>query len=138
MYVKIKTPPEAMIKPHELSMHGETRIDSYYWMRLTDDQKNAQDPDQQTQDVVDYIDQENQYTQSNLSHTRKLQNTIFDEMVSRIKKDDESVPYLKNGYYYYSRYEKDKEYRIHCRKKGSLDANEEILLDENILAEGYD
>ena len=138
MYVKIKTPPEAMIKPRELSMHGETRIDSYYWMRLTDDQKNAQDPDQQTQDVVDYIDQENQYTQSNLSHTRKLQNTIFDEMVSRIKKEDESVPYLKNGYYYYSRYEKDKEYRIHCRKKGSLDANEEILLDENILAKGHD
>ena len=138
MYVKIKTPPDAIIKPHELTMHGDTRIDNYYWMRLTDEQKNAKDPDQQTQDVVEYIDQENQYTQSNLSHTRKLQNTIFDEMVSRIKKDDESVPYLKNGYYYYSRYEKDKEYRIHCRKKGSLDANEEILLDENILAKGYD
>ena len=135
---KIKTPPDAIIKPHELTMHGDTRIDNYYWMRLTDEQKNAKDPDQQTQDVVEYIDQENQYTQSNLSHTRKLQNTIFDEMVSRIKKDDESVPYLKNGYYYYSRYEKDKEYRIHCRKKGSLDANEEILLDENILAKGYD
>ena len=135
---KIKTPPDAIIKPHELIMHGDTRIDNYYWMRLTDEQKNAKDPDQQTQDVVEYIDQENQYTQSNLSHTRKLQNTIFDEMVSRIKKDDESVPYLKNGYYYYSRYEKDKEYRIHCRKKGSLDANEEILLDENILAKGYD
>jgi len=135
---KIKTPPDAIIKPHELTMHGDTRIDNYYWMRLTDEQKNAKDPDQQTQDVVEYIDQENQYTQSNLSHTRKLQNTIFDEMVSRIKKDDESVPYLKNGYYYYSRYEKDKEYRIHCRKKGSLDAKEEILLDENILAKGYD
>mgnify|MGYP002018556235 FL=1 len=135
---KIKTPPDAIIKPHELTMHGDIRIDNYYWMRLTDEQKNAKDPDQQTQDVVDYIYQENQYTQSNLSHTRKLQNTIFDEMVSRIKKDDESVPYLKNGYYYYSRYEKDKEYRIHCRKKGSLDAKEEILLDENILAKGYD
>jgi len=135
---KIKTPPDAIIKPHELTMHGDTRIDNYYWMRLTDEQKNAKDPDQQTQDVVEYIDQENQYTQSNLSHTKKLQNTIFDEMVSRIKKDDESVPYLKNGYYYYSRYEKDKEYRIHCRKKGSLDAKEEILLDENILAKGYD
>jgi len=135
---KIKTPPDAIIKPHDLTMHGDTRIDNYYWMRLTDEQKNAKDPDQQTLDVVDYIYQENQYTQSNLSHTRKLQNTIFDEMVSRIKKDDESVPYLKNGYYYYSRYEKDREYRIHCRKKGSLDANEEILLDENILAKGYD
>jgi len=135
---KIKTPPDATIKPHELTMHGDTRIDNYYWMRLTDEQKNAKDPDQQTQDVVDYIDQENQYAQSSLLHTKKLQDTIFDEMVSRIKNDDESVPYLKNGYYYYSRDEKDKEYRIHCRKKGSLDANEEILLDENILAKGYD
>ena len=135
---KIKTPPDATIKPHQLTMHGDTRTDNYYWMRLTDDQKNAQNKDQQTLDVIDYIDRENKYTQSNLSHTKKLQDTIFDEMISRIKKDDESVPYLKNGYYYYSRYEKDKEYRIHCRKKGSLDADEEIILDENILAKGYD
>ena len=119
-------------------MHGDTRIDNYYWMRLTDDQKNAKTLDSQTQEVVDYISQENKYTQSSLSHTKKLQNTIFEEMVSRIKKDDESVPYLKNGYYYYSRFEEDLEYRIHCRKQGSLDAEEEIILDENTLAEGYD
>jgi len=135
---KIKSPPSATTKPHELTMHGDTRIDNYYWMRLTDDQKNAKDLDSQTQEVVDYIAQENKYTQSNLSHTKKLQNTIFEEMVSRIKKDDESVPYLKNGYYYYSRFEKDLEYRIHCRKQGSLDAEEEIILDENALAKGYD
>ena len=135
---KIKSPPNAITKPHELAMHGDTRIDNYYWMRLTDDQKNAKALDSQTQEVVDYISQENKYTQSSLSHTKKLQNTIFEEMVSRIKKDDESVPYLKNGYYYYSRFEKDLEYRIHCRKKGSLDAEEEIILDENALAEGYD
>ena len=135
---KIKSPPNAIIKPHELAMHGDKRIDNYYWMRLTDDQKNAKALDSQTQEVVDYISQENKYTQSSLSHTKKLQNTIFEEMVSRIKKDDESVPYLKNGYYYYSRFEKDLEYRIHCRKKGSLDAEEEIILDENTLAEGYD
>ena len=135
---KIKSPPNAITKPHELAMHGDTRIDNYYWMRLTDDQKNAKALDSQTQEVVDYISQENKYTQSSLSHTKKLQNTIFEEMVSRIKKDDESVPYLKNGYYYYSRFEKDLEYRIHCRKKGSLDAKEEIILDENTLAEGYD
>ena len=135
---KIKSPPNAITKPHELAMHGDTRIDNYYWMRLTDDQKNAKALDSQTQEVVDYISQENKYTQSSLSHTKKLQNTIFEEMVSRIKKDDESVPYLKNGYYYYSRFEKDLEYRIHCRKKGSLDAEEEIILDENTLAEGYD
>ena len=135
---KIKSPPNAITKPHELAMHGDKRIDNYYWMRLTDDQKNAKALDSQTQEVVDYISQENKYTQSSLSHTKKLQNTIFEEMVSRIKKDDESVPYLKNGYYYYSRFEKDLEYRIHCRKKGSLDAEEEIILDENTLAEGYD
>ena len=135
---KIKSPPKAITKPHELAMHGDTRIDNYYWMRLTDDQKNAKTLDSQTQEVVDYISQENKYTQSSLSHTKKLQNTIFEEMVSRIKKDDESVPYLKNGYYYYSRFEEDLEYRIHCRKQGSLDAEEEIILDENTLAEGYD
>ena len=135
---KIKSPPNAITKPHELAMHGDTRIDNYYWMRLTDDQKNAKALDTQTKKVVDYISQENKYTQSSLSHTKKLQNTIFEEMVSRIKKDDESVPYLKNGYYYYSRFEKDLEYRIHCRKQGSLDAEEEIILDENTLAKGYD
>ena len=135
---KIKSPPNAITKPHELAMHGDTRIDNYYWMRLSDDQKNAKALDSQTKKVVDYISQENKYTQSNLSHTKKLQNTIFEEMVSRIKKDDESVPYMKNGYYYYSRFEKDLEYRIHCRKQGSLDAEEEIILDENTLAKGYD
>ena len=133
-----KTPPDASIKPFELMMHNDTRIDNYYWMRLTDEQKNAKTYDSQTQEVVDYIDDENNYTQSNLSHTKKLQKTLYNEMVSRIKKDDESVPYYKNGYYYYSRFEEKKEYRIHCRKKGSLEAKEEIILNENELAEGYD
>ena len=133
-----KTPPDASIKPFELTMHNDTRIDNYYWMRLTDEQKNAKTYDSRTQEVVDYIDDENNYTQSNLSHTKKLQKTLYNEMVSRIKKDDESVPYYKNGYYYYSRFEEKKEYRIHCRKKGSLEAKEEIILNENELAEGYD
>ena len=133
-----KTPPDASMKPFELTMHNDTRIDNYYWMRLTDEQKNAKTYDSQTQEVVDYIDDENNYTQSNLSHTKKLQKTLYNEMVSRIKKDDESVPYYKNGYYYYSRFEEKKEYRIHCRKKGSLEAKEEIILNENELAEGYD
>ena len=135
---KIDKPPTALKIPHKLTMHGDTRLDNYYWMRLTDDQKNAKEKDAQTQDVIDYIADENKYTQSSLSHTKKLQNTIFDEMVSRIKKDDESVPYLKNGYYYYSRFEKDQEYPIYCRKKGSLKAEEEIILDENILAKGHE
>ena len=133
-----KTPPDVIMKPYEMTMHGDTRIDNYYWMRLTDEQKSAKNYDTQTQEVVDYITEENSYTQSSLSRTNKLQKTLYKEMVSRIKKDDESVPYYKNGYYYYSRYEQKKEYRIHCRKKGSLDAKEEVMLDENELAKGYD
>ncbi|MEE3302759.1 MAG: oligopeptidase B, partial [Candidatus Neomarinimicrobiota bacterium] len=97
---KIKTPPDVIMKPFEITMHGNTRIDNYYWMRLTDEQKSAKKYDSQTQEVVDYITEENSYTQSSLSHTKKLQKTLYKEMVSRIKKDDESVPYYKNGYYY--------------------------------------
>ena len=121
-----------------MTIHGDTRVDDYYWMRLTDEQKSAKEKDRHTQEVVDYIDAENDYTESRLKHTKKFQDKLFDEIVGRIKKDDESVPYLDNGYFYYTRYEKGKEYAIHCRKKGSLDSKEEILLDENVLAKGHD
>ena len=131
-------PPDATKKPHEITVHGDTRVDSYYWMRLTDKQKSAKEFDSQTSEVVDYIAVENEYTQSSLNHTKKFQDKLFDEIVGRIKKDDVSVPYLDNGYYYYTRYEKGKEYAIRCRKKGSLDSPEEIILDVNKLAEGYD
>ena len=127
-----QTPPDANKKPNELTDHGNTRIDNYYWMRLTDDQKSAKKYDSQTQEVVDYIDSENNYTQSSLSHTKKFQDSLFDEIVGRIQKDEESDPYLDNGYYYYTRYESEKEYAIHCRKKGSLSNKEEIILNENI------
>ena len=132
------TPPDAAKKAHEMTIHGDTRVDDYYWMRLTDEQKSAKEKDRHTQEVVDYIDAENDYTESRLKHTKKFQDKLFDEIVGRIKKDDESVPYLDNGYFYYTRYEKGKEYAIHCRKKGSLDSKEEILLDENVLAKGHD
>jgi len=132
------TPPDAAKKPHEMTIHGDTRVDDYYWMRLTDEQKSAKEKDSHTQEVVDYIDAENDYTESRLKHTKKFQDKLFDEIVDRIKKDDESVPYLDNGYFYYTRYEKGKEYAIHCRKKESLDGEEEILLDENVLAKGHD
>ena len=131
-------PPVANKIPYEMTEHGDTRIDNYYWMRLTDEQKSANKYDKQTQEVVDYIDAENSYTQSSLSHTKKLQNDLFEEIIGRIEKDDESVPYFDNGYYYYSRYESGKEYAIHCRKKDSLSGPEEIILDENILADGFD
>ena len=131
-------PPLASKKPYEMNEHGNTRIDNYYWMRLTDEQKSAKKYDKQAQEVVNYIDSENSYSESSLSHTKTFQNNVFEEIIGRIEKDDESVPYLDNGYYYYSRFESGKEYAIHCRKKGSLNVQEEIILDENILAEGFD
>ena len=130
--------PKAEKKPFEITTHGDTRIDDYYWMRLTDDQKSKEEPDLQTKKVVDYINLENKYTNENLAHTKPLQEKLFKEITGRIKKDDSSVPYFENGYYYYYRYEKDKEYAVYCRKKGSLDGNEEVYLDENELADGHD
>ncbi len=126
-------PPVAEKIPHELF---DNRIDNYYWMRLTDEQKNAVNPDEQTTKVLDYLNKENEYTKAVLKHTEALQKTVYDEIVGRIKKDDESVPYLNNGYYYYNRYFEGKEYPVYYRKKGSLDAAEEVLLDANKLAEG--
>ena len=86
--------PDATKKPHEITVHGDTRVDSYYWMRLTDKQKSAKEFDSQTREVVDYIAAENEYTQSSLNHTKKFQDKLFEEIVGRIKKDDVSVPYL--------------------------------------------
>ena len=131
-------PPSAVKKPYEMTTHGHSRVDNYYWMRLNDEQKSAKKYDQHTEEVVNYINLENAYTKKSLLHTERLQNDLFDEIVGRIKKDDETVPYFENGYFYYSRYEKGKEYAIYCRKKGSLSALEEIILDGNKLAEGYD
>jgi len=126
-------PPVAEKIPHEVF---DGRTDNYYWMRLSDEQKNASIPDEQTAKVLDYLNEENEYTNAVLKHTEELQNTIYNEIVGRIKKDDESVPYLDNGYYYYTRYFEGKEYPVYYRKKGSLDAPEELLLDVNKIAEG--
>ena len=130
--------PEAEKQPHELVLHGNTRIDNYYWMRLTDEQKLSRDPDDQTKDVLSYIEEEKEYIGSGLAHTNNLQEKIYNEIVGRIKKDDNTVPFLDNGYFYYSRFESEKEYSIHCRKKESLESSEEIILDENKLSENYD
>ena len=131
-------PPDVAKKPYKMILHGDTRVDNYHWMRLSDEQKSAKSYDEKTTEVVDYISRENEYTQTSLSHTKKFQNKLYNEIVGRIKKDDKSVPYFENGYYYYTRYEKNKEYAIHCRKKVSLEVQEEILIDENKLAKGYD
>ena len=128
--------PIAEKKDSAITFHNHTRIDQYFWMRLTDEQKNAATPDQHTKKVLDYLTQENDYTAKVMKNTEALQKELFDEIVGRIKKDDASVPYLDNGYWYYSRYEDGKEYPIHCRKKGSLENKEEILIDVNAKAEG--
>ena len=85
-------PPTAEKFPREMAIHGHTRIDDYYWMRLTDEQKNASEPDDQTQRVVDYIGQENAYTEAGLKQTKQFQDKLFDEIVGRVKKDDSTVP----------------------------------------------
>lgn len=120
-----------------LKEHGQTRVDPYFWMRLSDEQKRAESPDAHTQEVLDYLNDENSYTSQVLSHTEDLQTKLYDEIVGRIKQTDESVPYMSNGYWYYTRYEEGGEYPIYCRKNGSLEAEEEVLLNVNEMAEGY-
>ena len=119
-------PPVARKEARELTMHGVTRIDNYYWMNERDHP-----------DVVAYLEAENSYTKSFMQHTDELQQQLFDEIVGRIRQTDMSVPYRLNGYYYYTRYEEGKEYPVYCRKKGSLDAPEEVMLNVNELAEGF-
>jgi oligopeptidase B len=105
-------------------------------MRLTDAQKNAETPDAQTQDVLDYLNAENDYLKAVMSHTEKFQETLYEEIVGRIKKDDQSVPVNDNGYSYYTRFEKNADYALFCRKK--LDGGtEEILLNGPEMAKGY-
>ncbi|MCP4441856.1 MAG: S9 family peptidase [Aureispira sp.] len=130
--------PVAEKQPKKLVAHGDTRVDDYFWMRLSDEQKTAEKPDAQTQKVLDFLNGENDFTEAKLKHTEDFQQKLYDEIVGRIKKDDASVPYQSNGYFYYTKYEKGKEYPIHCRKKGSLDGKEEILLDVNKMAEGQE
>lgn len=122
--------------PHTFSAHGYDRVDHYHWMRLTDKQKTAEVPDTQTAKVKEYLEAENAYLEEVLAPHKELRTTLYDEMVARIKKDDESVPYLSNGYYYYSKFQDGKEYPVFCRKKASLEAPEEVMLDVNQLAEG--
>jgi oligopeptidase B len=136
---KVKlAPPVAEKIAKELLAHGDLRIDNYYWMRLSDEQKTAANPDEQTVKVLDYLRAENTYTDEVLGHTKQFQDSLFEEMKSRVKEDDESVPYFRNGYWYYTRFKTGQEYPVYCRKKGSLEAVEEVMLDVNVMAEGYE
>nr|WP_264550515.1 S9 family peptidase [Flavobacterium sp. N2820] len=119
-------PPVAKIVPKTLEKHGDKRIDNYYWLN-----------ERENPEVIDYLNKENEYYQKSTAHTKQLQDDLFLEMKGRIKEDDSSVPYFYNGYYYITRYETGKDYPIYSRKKGSLEAKEEILFDCNEMAKGH-
>jgi len=119
-------PPVAEKIKKELTIHGDTRIDNYFWIRERENPK-----------VIDYLNAENAYTDSMMAHTKDFQKNLFDEIVGRIKKDDSTVPYKRNGYFYYTRYEEGGEYPIYCRKKENMDTDEEIMLNINEMAKDY-
>jgi len=129
--------PVAKVEPKELTIHGDTRVDDYFWMRLTDEQKEAENPDEQTKAVVDYLNAENEYLKEVMKHTESLQDSLFNEIKSRIKEDDQSVPVKKNGYSYYTRFEKGADYPLYCRKSLDPGSEEEIMLNGPEMAEGY-
>ena len=116
-------PPSAKKIAKKLETHGHQRVDNYYWLN-----------DRSNQQVIDYLNEENEYTTSVLSDVKSLETELFDEIVARIKQDDESVPYTFRGYVYYSRFNKGEQYPIFCRKKDAPDAAEEIMLNVNELA----
>jgi oligopeptidase B len=109
-----------------LSIHGHQRQDPYYWLNERDNPE-----------VIAYLNQENDYTKRQLKHTESLQNQLYTEMKSRIKENESTLPYKKGSYYYYSRYKAGAEYPIYCRKKTTLDAPEQVILDVNRLAKGH-
>ncbi|MBC5862639.1 S9 family peptidase [Flavobacterium turcicum] len=126
---KIVTPmtqPKAKIIPKTLEKNNQKRIDNYFWLN-----------DRENPEVIDYLNQENAYYEAATAGTKDFQKALYEEMKARIKEDDQSVPYLYNGYYYITRYETGKDYPIYSRKKGSLSAAEEILFDCNELAKGH-
>ena len=119
-------PPLAKIIPTTLKKFDDVRTDNYFWLN-----------DRENPEVIEYLNKENQYYEEMTSHTNAFQKELFEEMKTRIKEDDESVPYLYNGYYYITRFEMGSDYPIYSRKNGSLSANEEIMFNCNELAKGH-
>ena len=123
------TPPVAATREHSVAApHGAVRMDEYYWLR---------DDSRENPDVLAYLNAENAYTDAVMAPLEPLRARLYDELVGRVKQDDASVPYRWKGYWYYTRFEEGREYPIHARRKGEMDAPEEILLDVNALAEGH-
>ncbi|MFT6746764.1 MAG: oligopeptidase B [Glaciecola sp.] len=119
--------PECNKRYKELIVHDHVRVDPYYWLN---ERENPQ--------VIDYLNNENSYSDYCMESTTDLQKELYQEIVGRLDKKEESVPYLLDGCYYYNRYKEGKEYPLYCRKKGTLDGEEEVLLDNNVLAQGKD
>jgi len=113
--------------PFKHDLHGDVRVDDYYWMRERD-----------AAPVLDFLRQENRRTQEALAPVAHLEKKLYAEMRARIKEDESSVPQMISGYFYYTRYQAGQEYPIHCRRKGTMAASEEIILDENVLSQGHD
>jgi oligopeptidase B len=122
---EVPAPPVAKKVPKTITIHGDERVDEYGWLR-----------DKTSPETLKYLEAENTYADAVMKPTEGLQKQLYAEMLGRIKQTDVNVPYRKNGYFYYSRTVEGKQYPIHARKKGSVDAAEEILLDVNQLAEG--
>ncbi|MFV2072384.1 MAG: S9 family peptidase [Thermoanaerobaculales bacterium] len=123
----VSSPPVAKKFPRSLEMHGDVRVDDYYWLR-----------ERENPEVISYLEAENAYSEAVMVNSRRLQEELFEELKNRIQPDESSVPALDNGYFYYRRFEEGLEYPIHCRRKGSVDAPEEVILDVNRVAEGHD
>ncbi len=121
------TPPVAKKIPKKLEKHGDVRVDDYYWMK-----------DRENPEVISHLEAENTFYNTLTEHTKSFQDSLFREMKSRIKEDDESVPYKQEGYWYITRYETGKEYPIYSRKKETLEATEEIMFNGNEMAEGHE
>jgi len=119
--------PKAKKIPKQLELHGDVRVDDYYWLK-----------DRENPEVISYLEQENEYYQTKTAHTKELQEKLFQEMKARIKEDDSSVPYKRNGYWYITRFKTGKEYPIYSRKKEVQEADEEIMFNVNLMAEGHE
>ena len=118
--------PKADKITKNLEMHDDLRVDNYYWLN-----------DRDNEEVIDYLERENDYYNKMTAHTKDFQKDLFEEMKGRIKEDDESVPYFYNGYYYITRFETGKDYPIYSRKKDSLEAEEDVMFDVNEMAKDY-
>ena len=121
------TPPQAKVLPTTLEKHGHQRIDNYYWLNKRDNPE-----------VLAYLTAENEYAKAAMAHREGLEEALFEEIRGRIKQTDLSVPYKLDDYFYYTRFEEGKEYPLYCRKLRTLEADEELMLDVNVVAEGHE